>query len=106
MPFAAEDKITIRLLKDELESWRPFVEALRFEDRQVAREMMESCWRYAEAVEQSGKEFLTEPFFLTVLLAQERRLKEFEAEFETLKAEIETWKSRAAPQISIPSETQ
>ena len=106
MPFAGEDKVTIRLLKEELEGWRPFVEALRFEDRQIAREMMESCWRYVEAVEQSGKEFLTEPFFLTVLLAQERRLKEFEAEFETLKAEIETWKSRAAPQISIPSETQ
>jgi len=104
--MAVEEKVSVRLLKEELESWRPFVEALRFEDRQIAREMMESCWRYVEAVEQSGKEFLTEPFFLTVLLAQERRLKEFEAEFETLKAEIETWKSRAAPQISIPSETQ
>ena len=71
MPFTAEDKVTVRLLKEELEGWRPFVEALRFEDRQVAREMMESCWRYVEAVEQSGKEFLTEPFFLTVLLAEE-----------------------------------
>ena len=95
MPFAAEDKVTIRLLKEELEGWRPFLEALRFEDRQVAREMMESCWRYVEAVEQSGKEFLTEPFFLTVLLAQEKRLKEFEAEFERLKGEVAAWKSRA-----------
>ncbi|MGD0638679.1 MAG: hypothetical protein ABSA72_11645 [Nitrososphaerales archaeon] len=106
MPFAAEDKITIRLLKDELESWRPFVEALRFEDRQVAREMMESCWRYAEAVEQSGKEFLTEPFFLTVLLAQEKRLKEFEAEFETLKAEVEARRSRTGSQEPISAEAQ
>ena len=106
MPFAAEDKVTIRLLKEELDSWRPFVEALRFEDRQVAREMMESCWRYVEAVEQSGKEFLTEPFFLTVLLAQEKRLKEFDTEFETLKGEAEAWKSRAGPQISMSSEAQ
>jgi hypothetical protein len=106
MPFACEDKITIRLLKEELEGWRPFVEALRFEDRQVAREMMESCWRYVEAVEQSGKEFLTEPFFLTVLLAQEKRLKEFDTEFETLKGEAEAWKSRAGPQISMSSEAQ
>ena len=104
--MAVEEKVSVRLLKEELESWRPFVEALRFEDRQVAREMMESCWRSVEAVEQSGKEFLTEPFFLTVLLAQEKRLKEFEAEFERLKAEVEAWKSRTVPQIPMSSEAQ
>ena len=93
--MAVEEKVTIRLLREELESWRPFVEALRFEDRKVAREMMESCWRYAEAIEQSGKDYLTEPFFLTVLLTQERRLRGFEAEFEKLKGEVEAWKSRA-----------
>ena len=49
--MASEEKVRIRLLKEELEGWRPFIEALRFEDRQVAREMMESCWRYAEAIE-------------------------------------------------------
>ena len=90
--------------RGELEGWRPFIEALRFEDRQIAREMMESCWRYAEGVDQSGKEFLTEPFFLTVLLAQEKRLKELEAEFETLKAEVEEWKTRAGPQEPISTE--
>ena len=93
--MAVEEKVSVRLLKEELESWRPFVEALRFEDRQVARDMMESCWRYSEAVEQSGKEFLTEPFFLTVLLVQERRLRGFEYELEKLKGEIEAWKLKA-----------
>jgi len=92
---AVEEKVSVRLLKEELESWRPFVEALRFEDRQVARDMMESCWRYLEAMEQSGKDYLTEPFFLTVLLVQERRLRGFEHEFEKLKGEIEAWKSKA-----------
>jgi len=89
-----EEKVNVRLFKEELESWRPFIEALRFEDRQVAREMMESCWRYLEAVEQSGKDYLTEPFFLTVLLMQERRLRGFEGELEKLKGEVEAWKSR------------
>jgi hypothetical protein len=92
---AVEEKVSVRLLKEELESWRPFVEALRFEDRQVARDMMESCWRYLEAVEQSGKDYLTEPFFLTVLLVQERRLRGFEHELEKLKGEVEAWKSKA-----------
>jgi len=93
--MASEEKISIRLLKEELESWRPFIEALGFEDRWVAREMLESCWRYAEAIEQSGKDYLTEPFFLTVLLVQGRRLRGFEAEFEKLKAEAKAWKSKA-----------
>ncbi len=93
--MAIEEKVSVRLFKEELESWRPFVEALRFEDRQVARDMMESCWRYLEAVEQSGKDYLTEPFFLTVLLVQERRLRGFEHELEKLKGEIEAWKLKA-----------
>ena len=93
--MAVEEKVSVRLFKEELESWRPFIEALRFEDRQVAREMMESCWRYLEAIEQSGKDYLTEPFYLTVLLVQERRLRGFEHELEKLRGEIEAWKSRA-----------
>ncbi len=93
--MAAEERVSVRLLREELESWRPFIEALRLEDRKVAREMMESCWRYAEAIEQSGKDYLTEPFFLTLLLAQERRLRGFEAELERLRGEVEAWKSKA-----------
>jgi hypothetical protein len=87
-----EEKVSVRLLKQELESWRPFVEALRFEDRQVARDMMEGCTRYVEAIEASGKEYLTEPFFLTVLLAQERQIAALEADFERLGGEVEAWK--------------
>lgn len=88
----AEERVSVRLLREELESWRPFIEALRLEDRRLAREMMESCWRYAEAIEQSGKDYTTEPFFLTVLLTQERRIRGFEAELERLRGEVEAWK--------------
>lgn len=87
-----EEKPSIRLLRQELESWRPFVEALRLEDRQIARRMMDSCWRYFEAIESSQKEYLTEPFFLAILLTQERRLKELEAQLDRLKSEVESWK--------------
>ena len=93
--MAVEEKVSVRLLKEELESWRPFVEALRFEDRQVARDMMERCTRYVEAVEASGKEYLTEPFLLSVLLGQERQLRAFEIELERLRGEVEAWKSKA-----------
>jgi len=92
----SEEKVSVRLLKAELESWRPFVEALRFEDRQVARDMMERCTRYVEAMEASGKEYFTEPFFLSVLLTQEKQVAGFEAEFERLRGEVEAWKRSKA----------
>ena len=93
--MATEEPVRVRLLRRELESWRPFIEALRFEDRVVARQLMESCWRYVEAVEASGKDYLTEPFFLTVMLVQERHLRALEVELERLKGELESWKSKA-----------
>jgi hypothetical protein len=91
-----EERVSVRLLREELESWRPFVEALRFEDRQVARDMMERCTRYVEAIEASGKEYLTEPFFLSVLLVQERQIRVFEAELKRLRGEAEAWKRSRA----------
>jgi len=92
---ANEERVSVRLLRQELESWRPFIEALRFEDRQVARQMMESCWRYVEAIEASGKDYVTEPFFLTLLLVQERRLRALEDEFEKLRSEAGSWRPKA-----------
>jgi hypothetical protein len=89
---SGEEKVRVRLLREELKSWRPFVEALRLEDRQVAREMMERCTRYVEAIEASGKEYLTEPFFLSVLLVQEKQIRAFEAELRALRGEAEAWK--------------
>ena len=93
--MATEELVRVRLLRQELESWRPFIEALRLDDRHVARQLMESCWRYVEAIEASGKDYVTEPFFLTVMLVQERRLRALEVELEKLKGEVESWKSRA-----------
>jgi len=88
------ERVSVKLLREELASWRPFVEALRLEDRQVARQMTEACWRYIESIEASGKEYLSEPFFLTILLMQERRIRGFEAELERLRSEVEAWKSK------------
>ncbi|MDA4121931.1 MAG: hypothetical protein OK456_01975 [Thaumarchaeota archaeon] len=88
----SEERVSVRLLRRELESWVPFIDALRFEDRKVAREMMERCTRYVEAVEASGKEYVTEPFFLSVLLTQERQIAAFEGELEKLRGEVQAWK--------------
>jgi len=90
-----ETEPTTNLLKEEIESWKPFNDALRGEDRAIAKELMEKCWRYAPAIESSRKKYLVEPFFLTILLTQERRIRWLESELKLLKEEIDVWKSKA-----------
>jgi hypothetical protein len=68
-------------LDDEIESWKGFPWALRGEDRELWDEMikeMRQC--YAEAVEQSGKPLTTDPFFMALLLAQQRTIERLRAQ--------------------------
>jgi len=90
-----ETEPTTNLLKEEIESWKPFIDALRWEDRAIAKELMEKCWQYAPAIESSKKKYLVEPFFLTILLTQEQRIRWLESELKLLKEEIDVWKSKA-----------
>jgi hypothetical protein len=90
-----DTQVTVRLLKRELESWRPFIDALRADDREIARSLLEKCWQYVDAIESSEKNYLVEPFFLTTLLTQEKRLRALEAEMTRLREEVDGWKSRA-----------
>ncbi len=91
----SDSKVTVRLLKQELESWKPFIDALRADDREIARSLLEKCWQYVDAIESSEKNYLVEPFFFTILLIQEKRLRALEAEMPRLKEEVDAWKSRA-----------
>ena len=81
-----------KLLKYEIESWRPFVDALRAEDRAVVKDLMEECWRYASAMESSKKKYMVEPFFLSILLILGRKVGWLESEVQLLREEIDVWK--------------
>ncbi len=94
------DQSIVRLFELEVESWRPFLDALRQEDRQIARELIDECRKFAEAIESSGKTYLVEPFFLSILIAQEKRIKAVEAEMlqleemaESRRGSARTWHS-------------
>lgn len=91
----ADTAVAIRLLKKEVDSWRPFLDALREDDRDVARKLLARCWKYVEAIESSGKPYLVEPFFLSVLLVQEERIAALESELEKLRKEMEVRSSKA-----------
>jgi len=90
------ERPTVRLLRQELESWKGFIEALRGDDRAVAQEMMDACLKYVEAIEQSGKDYLTEPFFLSILLDQHKKIRAVEKEVGRVLEEVETWKRTKA----------
>jgi len=90
-----ETEPTPRLLKDEIESWKPFIDALRAEERAIVKDLIEQCWRYASAIESSKKKYLVEPFFLTILLIQEKRIRFLESGLKLLREEINVWKSKA-----------
>jgi acetylornithine deacetylase/succinyl-diaminopimelate desuccinylase-like protein len=63
-------------LEEEIESWRGFPWALRKEDLELWNAMIEEVRDdFGEAVERSGKAFTTDPFFMALLLAQERMIR-------------------------------
>lgn len=85
----------LRLLKHELDGWRPFVDVLRADERQAFRDLLEQVWRYSEAIESSGKTYLVEPLFLSILLTQEERITFLQDELAKLKEEIGERKPKA-----------
>ena len=91
------DDVTVRLLKSELAGWDHFIDALRADDKVVARAMIDRCMKFVEAIEQSGKEWLDQPFFLSILLAQEKQIRAFEGELETMRGVVDAWKTQRTP---------
>lgn len=70
-------------LDEEIESWRGFPWALRKEDLELWNAMIKELRDdFSEAVEKSGKTFATDPFFMILLLAQERLIRKLQNELE------------------------
>ncbi len=68
-------------LESEIESWKGFPWALRKEDKRLWEEMVQRVRDgYAEAVERSGKPLMVDPFFMALLLEQQKMIRLLEAE--------------------------
>ena len=83
------DKPDGHLLQEEIESWRPFANSLRSEERVIFKALIEKCWRYSKAIESSKKRYITEPFFLTVLLIQQRTIEWLQSQLDELRREVD-----------------
>ncbi len=84
----------VNLLKNEIESWKPFIEALRESERNVLNDLIKKCWRFSNAIQSSKKNYLVEPFFLTILIVQGDQIRWLSTEVRRLQEEIDVWKSK------------
>jgi hypothetical protein len=68
-------KIGLSRAKNEIDSWRPYTEALREEDRLVLREMINSVSAsYSEAIERSERGYDTESLLMSIVLSQQKTI--------------------------------
>jgi hypothetical protein len=71
------------ILDEEIGSWNGFPWALRKADREAWEAMVRDVReQFREAVEKSGKTFATDPFFMALLLAQQKIIRHLRAELE------------------------
>jgi hypothetical protein len=64
-----------RRLKQEIDSWRPYAEALRQDDREVFRDMMnEISSSYREAIDMAERGYDTEALMMSILLKQQKTI--------------------------------
>jgi hypothetical protein len=62
-------------MKQEIDSWRPYAEALRQEDREVFRDMMnEISSGYMEAIDMAERGYDTEALMMSILLKQQKTI--------------------------------
>ena len=62
-------------VKQEVDSWRPYAEALREEDRTIFREMMNSVLSsYKEAIRSAERGYDTESLLISILLDQQKTI--------------------------------
>jgi hypothetical protein len=77
-------------LEEEIESWKGFPWALRKEDLELWNAMIKEVREeFSDAVEQSGKDFTTDPFFMALLLVQQKIIKRLQAELKALGVEMD-----------------
>jgi hypothetical protein len=67
--FPEEDVLT-----KEIESWRAFAESLRAEDRVLFKNMLNDCYRYAEAINAKGEPFPAESLLMALIFSQHKTI--------------------------------
>ena len=73
-------------VKEEMESWRGFANALRADDRELFKEMLRLCYQYAPSMEAKSSPFISEALLMSLVLMQHKMISWMEEEIKKLKA--------------------
>ena len=73
-----------RIVK-EIDSWRPFGEALRADDRELYRQMMQRCCEYLPSMEVKAEPFPNDSLFMGLIFLQHRMIDELTKKIEKLE---------------------
>ena len=69
----------------EIDSWRPFGEALRADDRELYRQMMQRCCEYLPSMEVKAEPFANDSLFMGLVFLQHRIIEQLTERIEKLE---------------------
>lgn len=69
----------------EIESWRQFGEALRADDRELYREMMQQVCEYLPSMEVKAEPFPNDALFMGLIFLQHRMIEHLTEKLEKLE---------------------
>ena len=72
-------------LESEINRWSGFARALRKPDREAFDELMDMCRTYGSESGNATNPIVFEPMVMSILLGQQRRIRQLERELETIK---------------------
>lgn len=72
-------------LKEEIDSWIPFLKFLASEDRQLFKDMIEKAWNYSDSIETCQPERTTEAFLLSLLVSEQRTINSLSSQIQIMR---------------------
>lgn len=84
-------------MEEEIHTWDGFARALRKDDKEAFNELMDMCRSFAMASSNATNPIIFEPMIMSILLAQQERIRTLEKKLNTIKSEASS--SSASPEI-------
>ena len=68
------DSLNSTILKKELAKWKPYSDILRKRNGDLFNEMLQSIYKYSNAIEAKGESYATESLIISILLEHHKKL--------------------------------
>jgi hypothetical protein len=91
-------------LEGEISRWNGFARALRKDDREAFEELMDNCRNNAMAAGNATNPIIFEPMVMSILLAQQKRIRYLEQKLQTIQPGTATPSIAQEPKETHPAE--